>query len=160
MKMQALKQRVWKIWSKLNSFRGELVAVPQSYVAEIKSFGDRRYKKTWVKALARLQAIYLHRNCLDAWMLITENFNFTSDRWDYEFRYEILDEFLQYSDGLELIKTGLEQIFTSTDFTADEQQETSRNGFFELLAGREGQHPGLSLSVGSIRQLAGTNTAA
>ena len=160
MKMKQLKKRVWKSWSKLNSFKGKLTGSLDDYVREVRLFGDRRYKKTWIAALARFEATLHYKGTLDPWTLIVHGFNFTQDRWDYEYRNEILDEFLMYEDGLDIIKAGLEQIFTSTDFTADEQQETSRNGFFELLAGREGQHPGLSLSVGSIRQLAGTNTAA
>ncbi|WP_250565061.1 hypothetical protein [Adonisia turfae] len=126
-------------------------------MAEIKAFGDRRYKKTWIKALARLEATLYYRYCLDACNLILYDLNFTPDHPDYEYRHEILDEFLMYPDGLDLIKQGLEQIFMSTDFTADEQQEAGQNGFFELLAGRKEQLRGAGIPVGSVRQLTGVN---
>ena len=161
MKLLELKKRVWDVWVKLNSWKGELTSSPESYVAEIKSFGDRRYKKTWVKALARFKATRIHRNCLDAWTLISISFNYTPDCWDYEYRHEILDEFLTYSDGLELLKVGLEQIFASNDdFSPQEQKEASENGFFELVAEREGDPRRLSLSDGFTRTFAGTRPAA
>ena len=157
MKMQQLKKRVWKSWSKLNSFKGKLTGSLDDHVREVRLFGDRRYKKTWIAALARFEATLHYKGTLDPWTLIVHGFNFTQDRWDYEYRNEILDEFLMYEDGLDIIKAGLEQIFTSTDFTADEQQEARNNGFFELLEGREKQLRGTGVPVGSIGQLAGAN---
>ena len=148
MKMQVLKKRAWETWVKLNSFKGELTSTVDAYVKEIKAFGDRRYKKTWVKALARLRAIYHYQSTLDAWALIVNGFNFTPERWDYEIRNEILDEFLMYEDGLDIIRCGLEQIFASSEFSAEEQRETRCNGFFELLAGRESKYQELDNLAG------------
>lgn len=160
MKLPQLKERVWQLWVKLNSWKGELVSSPESFVAEMKRFGDRRCKKTWIRALAQFKATRIHRNCLDAWTLIAFSFNYTPDRWDYEFRHEILDEFLTYPDGLELLKVGLEQIFASDDFDLQEQKETSENGFFELVAEREEGLGGIYLPARSARTIAGAGTAA
>ena len=160
MKMQVLKKRVKHIWEVLNTYRGAVTAPESAYITEIKSYGDRRYKKTWVAALARLEAALSYEGCIDSYSLILYDFNFTPDRVDYEYRHQILDEFLMYPDGLDLIKQGLEQIFASTTFTATEQQETRRNGFFELLGERETQSRGTSIPTGAIRQLEGAYATA
>ena len=157
MKIQQLKKRVWKVWTTINSYCGELTSSPDDYVREIKEFGDRRYKKTWEAAYARLSAIAIHRGTLDAYSLILYTLNFTPEHPDYDYRDQILDEFMMIPDALDLIKMGLEQIFTSSDFTADEQREASHNGFFELLAGRKDQLRGTSIPVRAIGPLTGIN---
>jgi hypothetical protein len=153
MKLPELKKKVWTLWTKLNSWKGELTSSPESFVAEMKGIGDRRYKQTWITALCRFEATMIHRNCLDAWTLIAYSFNYTPERWDYEFRHEILDEFLTYPDGLELIKVGLEQIFASSDFSPQEQQETTENGFFELVGERAEKFRRIGFAVGSARRV-------
>ena len=158
MKLQELKRRTRQVWEALNTWKGGGVLQPENFDKEVKDIGDRRYKKTWIKALARFKAAQLHRSCLDAWTLITISFNYHPDRWDYEYRYEIVDEFLLYPEGMELIKAGLEQIFTTDGFTHKEREDT--HGFLKLLEGREAQHRGLSIPVGPQRAIAGTHAAA
>ncbi|MEM6256662.1 MAG: hypothetical protein AAF821_27485 [Cyanobacteria bacterium P01_D01_bin.156] len=157
MKLPALKQRVWNTWKTLNSWKGELTSPPDSFVTEVKGFGDRRYKQTWIRALARFEAIATYESCLDAWALILINFNFTPERWDYEYRYEILDEFLTYPDGLELIREGLEQLFSS-DFTPEERGQA--HGFYSLVAGESGRAGGNRFTDGFAREIAGLTPAA
>lgn len=142
MKIQDLKQRTWEAWAELNTWQGDLL-LPGIYVEEIRRIGDRRCKATWRKALARFEAMLIHQSCLDAWSLIRYSFNFTPDRWDYELRYEILDEFLSYSNGAELIKMGLEQLL-SKNFTTQERK--AADGFFRLVEGQQGRR--ISLPVG------------
>ena len=58
---------------------------------------------------------------MDAYTLIIQHFNFTEDNWEYEFRYQILDEFLCLPGALEALRTGFEQLFGSdSDFTKQE----------------------------------------
>ena len=133
MKMQAIKKRVRHLWEVLNTHRGAITASESAYIAEIKSYGDRRYKKTWVAAFVRLEATLSYEGCLDSYSLILYDFNFTPDHRDYEYRHQIFDEFLMYPDGLYFIQQGLEQIFGSSIFTAEEKQEIRQNGFFKLL---------------------------
>ena len=156
MKLQELKDKVWKAWAFLNEWGGDLPQ-PENYVPEIKRFGDRRYKKTWIKALAYFVAANSYENCLDAYMLILHDFNFTPDRWDYEYRHEILDAFLMYSDGFEIIKKGLEQLF-SKDFSPQEREEA--NGFYSLVEEREGGVGAVSFTTRSPRRLPGVVAAA
>lgn len=157
MKMQALKEATYQAWTKVNRFNGAIIQ-PENFSVEVKSrFGDRRYKVTWVKALAYFRAQASYDACLDAYMLVLNTFNFTPDRWDYEFRHDILDAFLMFPDGLELIKTGLEQLFSS-DFTHKEQAEA--NGFLRLVEER-GRQPGRErLPIGFDRRLSATVTSA
>ncbi len=50
MKLLELKKRVRRTWNILHDWGG-VVLQPEQFDQEMKTFGDRRYKKTWVKAL-------------------------------------------------------------------------------------------------------------
>jgi hypothetical protein len=135
MKLAQLKQKVYEAWEFLNTYKGRVLQ-PENFQAEIRTFGDLRRKNTWVKALARFEALNAYHNCLDAYMLILNDFNFTSDRWDYEYRHQIVDEFLMIPDALDLLKLGLEQLF-SEPFTQEDRKEA--HGFFELVEEQRGR---------------------
>jgi len=151
MKLLELKQKVYYAWERLNSFKG-ILAQPERFKVEMKEFGDLRRKDTWTKAIAQFEALNAYKSCLDAYVLILNDFNFTPERWDYEFRYQILDEFLMIPDGLELIRLGMEQLFSST-FTPQEREEA--HGFFELVAEQQST---VRLPIGHIRELSGAST--
>ncbi len=157
MKLPELKKRVWRVWTRLNSWKGELTSAPERYVEDVKRFGDRRYKQTWIKALARFEAMRTYETCLDGWALIAINFNFTPTHRNYEFRHEIIDEFLMYPDGLEMIKDGLEQLFSS-DFSPQERE--TAHGFYSLVEERERQHRGIGIPVGPVGAITGAGTTA
>ena len=157
MKLPEIKRRTRQAWESLNAWKGGVVLQPENFGQEVKSFGDRRYKKTWIQALCRFEAMLSYKSCLDAWALISISLNFTPDRWDYEYRHQILDEFLMYPDGVELIREGLEQLFSS-DFGPQERENA--NGFFQLVGEREGGVRGIGLPAGRTRAIAGTRTAA
>jgi len=152
MKLPELKVRVYESWKSLNTFKGVL-AQPDNFKPEVRSFGDLRRKATWIKALARFQAVNSYKACLDAYGLILNDFNFTPARWDYEFRYEILDEFLMIPDGMDLIRLGLEQLLSST-FTPEEREEA--HGFFAMVSGSAGR---IRLPDGPLRRLTGAHAS-
>ena len=137
MKLPELKRRTRETWDTLNSWKDEGVLQPENFKSEVKSFGDRRRKDTWAKALCRFRAMLAYKSCLDSWALLTITFNFRPERWDYEYRHQILDDFLMYPDALEIIKGGLEDLY-SQDFSNQSREEA--NGFFELVAEREGRN--------------------
>ena len=157
MKLPEIKRRTRKVWDSLNAWKDGVVLQPENFDKDVKSFGDRRYKKTWIQALCRFEAMLSYKSCLDAWALVAISLNFTPDRWDYEYRHQILDEFLMYPDGLELIREGLEQLFSS-DF--DSQERENVNGFFRLVEEREGRGRGISIPAGRAGAISGTRTAA
>ena len=123
----------------------------------MKNFGDRHYKKTWIQALCGFEAALLYKSCLDSWALITINLNFTPDRWDYEYRHQILDEFLMYPDGLEIIRNGIEQLY-SADFNTQDSEEA--NGFFRLVAERERDAGRIDLLIGFTGAITGSRATA
>jgi len=128
MKLPELKRRTEEAWQDLHESYGAIAT--GSCKDEVRAnFGDLRKRSTWVQALASFEARFHHAACLDAWSLILHSFNVTPDRWDYEIRHEFFEAFLQLPDGLELLKMGLEQLFTY--FTAEEQE---CNGFLELVS--------------------------
>jgi hypothetical protein len=130
MRIAELKQQAYEAWECLSTFNGAVVQ-PQHLKAELRQqFGDLRRKQTWVKALVGFTACNCYDACLDAYSLILYDFNFTPERWDYEYRYLIVEEFLAILEALELIKLGLEQVFSST-FTSQEREQA--HGFFELI---------------------------
>ena len=134
MKLRELKEKVYEAWESLSSYRGCLI-LPENFKPEVRAgFGDLRRKSTWIKALARFEALNAAHDCLDAYTLILNSFNFTPDRWDYEYRLLIFDEFLMIPGAIDLLKLGLEQLF-SASFTDTERNEA--HGFFELVSGQQ-----------------------
>ncbi|MEO0706806.1 MAG: hypothetical protein AAF050_14220 [Cyanobacteria bacterium J06649_5] len=157
MKLLELKTRARDTWNTLNSWKGDGVLQPENFKCEVASFGDRRRRDTWIKALCRFRAMLAYKSCLDSWALLTITFNFRPDRWDYEYRHQILDEFLMYPDALEIIKGGLEDLY-SKDFSNQEREEA--NGFFELVAEREGRTRRFGNADGFAGAIPGVSAAA
>lgn len=137
MNLLELKQRVYDDWQRRCWYNGAVIQ-SELFKPEIRQYGDLRRKVTWEKALARFHALNLWDGCLDAYTLITEHFNFQPERWDYEYRFEILDEFLALPGGLEAFQTGLEQLFSDEFNTATQEKE----GAYGLLAMVESQSRG------------------
>lgn len=135
MRIKELKQQVYEEWHRRHWYH-QAVCKPttptgdEMFKREIRTYGDLRFKATWVKALARFSALNSYEACLDASNLILYDFNFTPDRWDYEFRHQVIEEFLMLPGALDLIRLGLEQLFSDT-FT--QQERSQANGFFELV---------------------------
>ena len=136
MKLYELKPKVFDAWEFLSSYRG-CVVLPENFKHEVrKEFGDLRYKETWTRALARYEALNAFHDCLDAHYLVLHTLNFTEDRWDYEFRHRIFDEFLIIPGALDLIKLGLEQLM-SDSFTPSDRRDA--DGFYQLVAEQRGR---------------------
>ena len=129
MNLAELKEETLDTWEAISGWRGDVLQ-PSAFLPEVATYGDLGDKQTWVKAFANFEAILFHSSCLDAWSLIVNDFNFTPDRSDYEYRHEILEAFLQYKDGLDLINLGLEQL-VGPDFTAQEREQA--HGFYRLV---------------------------
>lgn len=153
MKLSELKEKVYQAWKDLNTWKGGILMQPENFKPEMKTFGDLRRKDTWIKALARFHATLAYNSCLDAWSLITHTLNFTPDDWDYEYRHLIFEEFLLYPDALDLLKLGLEQLY-SADFTPREREEA--HGFFELVAEQQTRR---GLPTDNLWRLPGANAA-
>lgn len=157
MKLPELKKRVRYTWSILNSWTDGMVLQPENFDKEMKAFGDRRYKKTWIKALCKFEAMFAYESCLDSWSLLTVSFAFRPERWDYEYRHQIFEEFLLYPDALELIKSGLEDLFDK-DF--DVKERNKADDFFGLLEEREGGHRAIGITAGLAREFPRVSAAA
>lgn len=153
MRLAELKEKTFEQWKRHCWFK-QVVIQPELFKQEIRSqFGDLRKRSTWESALCRFKALNSQIGLVDAYTLITSTFNYNPDRWDYDYRYRIFEEFLTLPDSIELIKIGLEQLFSS-DFTTQERQEA--NGFFELVREtRRGDFAGIPTGV--VRQLVSTS---
>ena len=129
MKMQDLKKRVYRAWEHLSLFNDAIVQ-PENFKAEVRQIGDLRYKRTWEAAYCQFSARNMMDSCLDAFTLITVQFN--PDWWEEDLRHllpQCLDEFLALPEGLDAIRQGLEQLLG--DYTTTQDKE-SAHGFFEM----------------------------
>ena len=121
MELKALKNQVFYEWTRLHEFE-KAIAQPENFKLEVKRrFGDLRVKATWEKALCSFRALNLQFGYLDSYELLTIHLNFQPQDALYEYRYRILEEFLQLPDAVELLRSGLEQLF-SADFTPQERE--------------------------------------
>jgi hypothetical protein len=158
MKMQELKEKTYHAWEQLCRANDALIQ-PETFKPEVRKIGDLRRKSTWQRALARFTAWWDIDTCLEAWSLIIYQLNFSPNHWDYDIRHLILEEFLNHPQGLELIREGLEQLFSS-DFTADDRRKA--HGFFELVGEQSGARGLIGEPIGFIQQfpeLTGTSGA-
>lgn len=152
MKLTELKSETYRLWQDYTRWYGKAVIQPELFTPEIRQqFGDLRKRATWEAAYCRYEALCAQIGLLDAHRLILLDFNFTNDRPDYGYRHRIFEEWLSLPDGLDLIKLGLEQLFSS-DFTPQEREEAS--GFFELVQEQRGRGDLSGIPTGFIRQLA------
>lgn len=136
MKLCDLKSKVFDAWEFLSSYRG-CVVLAENFKTEVRQeFGDLRYKDTWIRALARYEALNAFHDCLDAHYLVLHTLNFTEGRWDYGLRHRIFDEFLMIPGALDLIKLGLEQLM-SDSFTSSDREDA--DGFYQLVAEQRGR---------------------
>lgn len=154
MKLSELKKAVYEHWE-LRCFANDAIVQPENFKPEIRQYGDLRRKSTWVKALCQFCALNHFECLLDAYELITVRFNFAPDDPRYPYRHQIFEAFLTIPGALDLLKTGLEQLFSS-DCTTEERE--AARGFFAMV---EEQPPGRRVEwepaqlVGRIAELAG-----
>lgn len=132
MKMQQLKDATYRAWENLSRFNGAVVQ-PETFKPEMRRWGDLRYKATWRRAYANYAARNIHDSCLDAYELITIQFNTKPGQFEYELRHEIFEAFIELPDGLDMLRDGLEQLF-GQDLTQSERDEAY--GIFELVQGQ------------------------
>lgn len=154
MKLSELKEKVYEHWEFRYQIRRAIIQ-PENFKPEIRQYGDLRRKTTWVKALCRLESLNIFESCLDAYELITIQFNISPSDPEHPYRHQIFEEFLAIPEALDLLKAGFEDLFSS-DFTTEEREEARE--FFEMV--RE-QSPGRGVEwqptelAGRIAELAG-----
>lgn len=154
MKLPDLKEEVRLTWESLEDDGSGGIPRPENFLPDMRKYGDLRKKKTWEKAFIQLYPAVFHRCAgLEAYWYITDFFNFTPGKPFYEYRHELFESFLQYPDGLDIIKLGLEQLHSHT---AEQQERVKADGFFRLVQERVERGTGLPAEfVGSIPILAG-----
>lgn len=114
MKLAQLKQEVYECWEDLSRFRNALIQ-PENFRAEMRTFGDLRYKRTWQKAYAAFYAKNAWDSGITPHTAVAYVFNFTPERWDYELRQEIIEQYISIPGALEFIIEGLEEIYRSEE---------------------------------------------
>ncbi|MBP0017995.1 MAG: hypothetical protein J7647_10610 [Cyanobacteria bacterium SBLK] len=150
MNFAELKKETYEMWECVSTFKGAVVQ-PEYFKGEVKTFGDLRCKETWKKAYCSFYAKMIRSSILDAYNLILYQFNPSPDDWDYELRYRIFEEFLTFPDGLDFIKLGLEQLFSS-DFTRQDREEA--RGFFLMVQEESARGGEFGGAIGSLREFA------
>lgn len=147
MKLSELKQEVYGCWECLSDFNNALIQ-PENFKPEVRSFGDLRYKKTWQKAYAAFFAKLNWDSGITNHTAIVHVFNFTPERWDYNLREEIIEQYLSIPGALEFIIEGLEEIYRSNNL----EEHQCANVFLKVASQKSG---GTSRSITTrfVRQL-------
>lgn len=149
MRLQDLKRQTYEEWERRCWYNGAVIQ-PKLFKGEIRSYGDLRRKSTWTRALTQFRALNVWDSCLDSYELITLHFNFEAADWEYELRYEILDEFLILPGALDALKHGFEQLFgTDIDFTQEEKE--AGYGLLAMVGGESGRTGRGTTVIGSER---------
>ncbi|MBD2093235.1 hypothetical protein H6F67_25660 [Microcoleus sp. FACHB-1515] len=149
MRLQQLKQQVYEDWERRCWYNGAVIQ-PELFKLEVRTFGDLRCRSTWVRALCRFHALNVWEGCMDSWTLITLHFNFQSGCWNYEFRQQILDEFLTIPGAFDALKVGFEQLFDS-DIKFTTQEKEAGYGLLAMVGQQSGRTGGTTALTGSER---------
>lgn len=147
MKLSELKQETYEAWERLSSYHSALVQ-PEHFKPDVKVYGDLRYKATWQKAYAAFVARNIFDANTDNRSLITIQLHYTPERWDWDLRHQILDQFLAIPGGLDCIINGLEQILR---YPIDQEEQDIAYGVFELVQEQSGGAG--HIAVGSVGHL-------
>ncbi|MEM9215662.1 MAG: hypothetical protein AAGD25_15145 [Cyanobacteria bacterium P01_F01_bin.150] len=147
MNMQELQAVTYRAWENRSRYHCAIVQ-PEYFESEISTYGDLEDRETWEKAYSVFQALNIEESCLDAYELITIQFNYPSDHAQFELRCRVFDEFLALPDGLELIKAGLEDLF-GNGCTPEEQTD----GFFAMVERQLRIRADRGDAVGPLKQL-------
>ena len=148
MKLAELKQEVYECWTRLSTYRDALVQ-PENFQSEVRNCGDLRYKKTWQKAYASFYAKIAWESGITEYTAIAHVFNFTSERWDYELRYEIIEQFFSIPGAWEFIVRGLEEIY----YQGNGEDQECANEFLALAEAKQGR--GKNFTARPVRRLSG-----
>ncbi|MEM8642675.1 MAG: hypothetical protein AAGG51_28235 [Cyanobacteria bacterium P01_G01_bin.54] len=84
MKLQQLKAQTQETWDKVIQLNSA-IALPNSFKAEIRHFGDLRRKATWELAYCHFHARYICDVCLDAFTVVL-GLSITEEDWRYPYR--------------------------------------------------------------------------
>jgi hypothetical protein len=153
MKLAELKQHTYDAWESLSSYNNALVQ-PENFKPEVRAFGDLRRKMTWQKAYAAFVARNIFDANTDNRSLITVQLHYTPERWDWDLRDQILDQFLAIPGGMDCIINGLEQILR---YPLDKEEQDIAYGVFELVQGQPGGAG--RIAARSFRQLPTAHSA-
>ena len=134
MNMLELKQEVYNSWAKLVGSYKDAVVQPETFKAEIRAYGDLRYKLTWRKAFAALEAQAHWYSGITEHTAIVYVFGDPSSIWDLELRSLMLEYFLTIPGAKDFIVRGLEEIFQ----TNDEGDQECANGILAMVSSKSG----------------------
>ena len=128
MKLKELKEQTLDAWKGSCSVNGVLIQ-PENFTNDIKRFGDRRFRKTWIKAMCHYAAS-LERAA--SWWCpsvgLVRLFSIDPGKNGYwaEYREELLEALLTLPDGAAFVWEGLQNLTSGS-------QEEEFLGIFELV---------------------------
>lgn len=138
MKIYELKKSARQAWEKLHTWKDGVVLNPEAWETVTRKFGDRRYKTTWIAIYSRFIAEWIYEVCDNAYNMLCLLTHSSPDITN-----AVLDQFLAFSDGAEILKDALEQVFASSQSGDD----TPHVRILELLARRTGQRGALGFAA-------------
>ena len=99
----------------------DTVLQPENFKTEIRRYGDLRCKSTWEKAYVALEAMTLEYPALENWQMVQMCFCRPDRAELINYNDQVLEAFLQFPDGLERIKDGLERLYYHPNEPGDQQ---------------------------------------
>lgn len=120
MKLSELKVVTYETWSFLHELE-DAVLQPENFKSEIRQYGDLRCKSTWEQAYVALEAATLKYPALENWQMIQMCFCRPDRAELINYNDQVLEAFLQFPDGLERIKDGLERLYYQPSESIDQE---------------------------------------
>ncbi|MBD2261248.1 hypothetical protein [Pseudanabaena sp. FACHB-2040] len=134
--LQDLKAEVIEAWGSFAEFQGFLPQVDEMKKEIRRQFGDLRYRRIWEQAYSYYGAMFwISCNALEAYETFTRFFcKEDAPDWAIALMPDALDVFLAHSEGIQTIRSGLEQLLYYNDPKDWDQSEH----FFNLIREKEG----------------------
>ena len=120
MKLRELKTVAYETWSFLHELE-DAILQPENFKTEIRRYGDLRCKATWEKAYVALEAATLEYPSLENWQMVQMCFCRPDRAELIDYNNQVLGALLQFPDGLERIKAGLDRLYYQPSEPGDQQ---------------------------------------
>ena len=136
LKLKELKKKVRRCWE-CSCYVRQVTTTEQAYELDTRRFGDRRYKKTWLKALCyyAVDSALVYDSPEALLLKLFSDIPYRGDEWALDHRQELLEALLATRYGPQLVAAGMRELAIRSE-SGDDESRTVGTTIMELVASK------------------------